>query len=238
MAQKIKDLQFPNGRRATLAYVETEVDLPGALLALEIRFPRPVLVLVGGAGGLQIKSHEQRLWQELFRGLAGMVQARDAIIVDGGTEAGIMAMIGRARTEIKGIFPLLGVAAAGTIDDLALSVDKGDDEVTGALLDSHHTHFILVPGEQWGDESAWITQTATILTAGEPSITLLINGGQISRRDVAGSLAAKRPTVAVAGTGRLADELAAASTHTPGLYSVDLRHGWRAIAQDLQVIWA
>jgi hypothetical protein len=86
-------------------------------------------------------------------------------------------------------------------------------------LEAHHTHFLFVPGEKWGDESPWLSMVATALAGSAPSATLLVNGGDVSRRDVALSLQARRPVVVVAGTGRLADELAA-SSRRPALLSV------------------
>ena len=61
-----------------------------------------------------------------------------------------------------------------------------------------------------------------LLAGGAPSATVLVNGGEIARQDVAQSLAAGRPVVVVAGTGRLADELAATSERSSLLQAVDL----------------
>jgi hypothetical protein len=40
------------------------------------------------------------------------------------------------------------------------------------------------------------------------SVTVLMNGGKVARLDIELSLKDDRPVIAVAGTGRLADELA------------------------------
>ena len=71
-----------------------------------------------------------------------------------------------------------------------------------------YSHFILVPGSEFGDESAWIVDTATLLSKGYRSVTILINGGEVSRKDIELSLKNGRPVIAVSRTGRLADELA------------------------------
>ena len=75
-------------------------------------------------------------------------------------------------------------------------------------LEPHYSHFILVPGSEFGDESPWILDTATILSKGQQSVTLLINGGEVSRKDIDLSLENGRPVIALSRTGRLADELA------------------------------
>jgi len=154
-------------------------------------------------------------------------------VVDGGTNAGVMAMMGQARTQIKGTFPLLGVAAVDTVE-LTLNPGRPKNDAQRAALEPHHTHIILVPGQHWGAESPWLAQVATVLARGHPSVTILINGGQISRQDVDYSLRAKRPVIVVAGTGRLADELVAAPNHPSRLHIVDLTAGVEEIARYIQ----
>jgi hypothetical protein len=73
-----------------------------------------------------------------------------------------------------------------------------------------HTHFIIVPGDEWGAESPWIAQTTSVLAGGEPSVTVLINGGEIAYADVERSVQARRRVVVVAGSGRTADAIAGA----------------------------
>jgi hypothetical protein len=69
---------------------------------------------------------------------------------------------------------------------------------------------VLVPGTAWGDEAPWIARVATELAGGWPSLTVLVNGGDISYTDVACSLRAGRPALTIAGSGRTADQLASA----------------------------
>jgi hypothetical protein len=65
-----------------------------------------------------------------------------------------------------------------------------------------------VPGSQFGDESPWIVDAATLFSQGQRSVTILINGGEISRKDIELSLEKGRPVIALSRSGRLADELA------------------------------
>jgi hypothetical protein len=92
-------------------------------------------------------------------------------------------------------------------------------EEPASILDPNHTHFFLIPGDDWGDESSWIAKIATAITRDakatltggvsnlQKSITVLINGGNISRTDVEYSLLENRPTFVIRGTGRMADEI-------------------------------
>jgi hypothetical protein len=83
------------------------------------------------------------------------------------------------------------------------------------VLEAHHTHFVIVPGDNWGDEAPWIARTATILAGAAPSITVLIGGGQIAYADVRHSVEAGRRIVVVAGSGGTADGLADALAGAP-----------------------
>ena len=57
----------------------------------------------------------------------------------------------------------------------------------------------------------WLSRVATAIAAGQPSLTLVINGGQITYDDIGRSLRAGRPVIILAGTGRAADTIAAAA---------------------------
>jgi hypothetical protein len=87
-----------------------------------------------------------------------------------------------------------------------------------SILDPGHTHFLVIPGNAWGDESAWIAKVATVVAGDRKSITVLVNGGKISQADVEYSLMANRPTAVIRGTGRLADEI----TLTGNVFAVDV----------------
>jgi hypothetical protein len=117
-----------------------------------------------------------------------------------------MRLLGETRSTLGAAFPLVGVAAAGTVAIPGRPAPPGAD----AVLEPHHTHFVLVPGNQWGAESPWIAQTATVLAGGAPSVTVLVNGGEVAYTDVECSMQAGRHVLVVAGSGRTADTLAAA----------------------------
>ena len=121
---------------------------------------------------------------------------------------GVMAEIGQMRWRKSYHYPLVGVAPEALVTWL------GGPRSTKFLwwgkkrwqLEPHYSHFILVPGSQFGDESPWIVDTATILSKGNRSVTVLINGGEVSRKDIELSLEQGRPVIALSRTGRLADE--------------------------------
>jgi len=174
-------------------------DLRAALAALGLRIPSPVLVLVGGASGLDSEVAGRLL--ALFESLCPCLDRLEASVVDGGTAFGVMALMGQARGRTRARFPLLGVAAVGT-------VARPGSGGGGASLDPSHTHILLAPGTRWGDESVWISDAAEALSGGLPTLTLAAAGGEVTRLDVLNSLRARRPVVVIAGSGGTADALA------------------------------
>jgi len=191
----VRQLSLKRGENVRAVNISEDKEIQAALNELEIPHPKPVIVLVGGAGGIG-------WWDKFPMGRAIRIVARlaaetGAVVVDGGTQAGIMKEIGRQRKRNKFSFPLVGVV----FDSLLMK------EEPESILDPNHTHFFLIPGEDWGDESAWISKIATVIAGDKKSITVLVNGGQISRTDVGYSILEDRPTFVMRGTGRMADQI-------------------------------
>lgn len=185
--------------------VHQATELPDALQQLGLQGSRPTLVIVGGASGLtqEYITCLQRLFEEKIVPLAEKFKA---YVIDGGTDAGVMQLIGQARLKLDATFPLIGVAAIGTV----IFPNIKNTFTDAAPLEANHTHFVLVPGNNWGDESPWIADVATILANDAPSVTVLINGGKIALIDVSHSIRVNRPLIVLAGSGRTADRIVAA----------------------------
>lgn len=203
--EKIFRLSFNEGQTATAATVSEAGELSDALEQMGLVGCHPILVIVGGASQMS-KADFVRIQSLFVEVLAPIAQRLGAYIVDGGTDAGVMQLIGNARHQINAQFPLIGVAPTEKVI-LPNQTKSSDDAV---LLEPHHTHFILVPGNNWGDESPWIVEVATILAGGAPSVTVLINGGEITFLDAANSVIAGRLVMVIAGSGRTADKLVCA----------------------------
>jgi hypothetical protein len=188
---------------AEVIQVHRSTDLSAALGKIGLSGSRPILVLVGGASG--ISSEDMTRLKLLFVNvLAPLAQSLGAAVVDGGTNTGIMQLMGQARAETATTFPLIGVAPSGKV-----AIPYPNQPPTqGTALEPNHTHFVLIPGSLWGDECPWMADLASRLAHGEPSVTVLINGGKVTWRDAEESVKAGRPVLVIAGTGRTADELA------------------------------
>ncbi len=187
--------------------VERTSDLPGALEELGFMRPLPTLVLVGAAERLTPPDLERL--DPVLDELAAAVERVGAAVVDGGTDAGVMRLIGRARARGRD-FPLLGVVVAALAGEPGAALEAGQ-----ASLEPNHSHVLLVPGGVWGDEVPWLARVAGLLAGGAPSATVLVNGGEIAYADAAASIAEGRRVLAVAGSGGAADAVAAAVRGEP-----------------------
>jgi hypothetical protein len=175
-------------------------ELPAALSQLEIARPHAVLVVVGSAqrlAGPQLDETEELLEAVVVP----LCEELGVDVVDGGTDAGVMQAMGQARAAADAQFALVGVVAGGT-------VGAGAD-VDPVQFEPNHTHFVIVPGSDWGDESPWITRVASELAGSLPVVGLLVGGGDISVHDVGHLVDAGYPVFALGGSGNLADTLAA-----------------------------
>jgi hypothetical protein len=187
---------FPD-ERTNLAKAATELRLEGSY---------PVIVLIGG----DIDTQHAEVTQLAIQTLARIAENIHAVMICGGTDMGVMAEIGRARQQNHHKFPLIGIAPEELVSW------PGGPHSTKFLwwgkkrwhLAPYYSHFMLVPGSQFGDESPWILDTASLLSKGRKAVTMLINGGEVSRTDIQLSLAIGRPVIVLSRTGRLADELA------------------------------
>jgi len=227
---RIQKILFPN-QQAFCAFPEKPIDLPQAISELQLENGRPVLVLIGG----EIDKQQAAMTRRAIQTIARVVQALNAVIICGGTDMGVMDEIGQIRWQNLYTFPLIGVAP----EDLVTW--PGGPQSAKFLwwgkqrwqLESHYSHFILVPGSQFGDESPWIVDAATILSEGHRSVTILINGGEVSRKDIELSLKHNRQVIALSHTGRLADELSRQPSRSP-LISVVPANNEQRITEAIQ----
>ena len=202
---RTQKIEFPD-QAVLCAFPSERSELVQVISELKLNDSYPVIVLIGGAIEEQHADATRRAIQTISR----VAEEVNALVVCGGTDMGVMAEMGQLRWKNGYTFPLVGVApeALVTWTDGPHSAKFLWWGTRRWQLEPHYSHFILVPGSEFGDESPWILDTATILSKGQQSVTLLINGGEVSRKDIDLSLESGRPVIALSRTGRLADELA------------------------------
>jgi hypothetical protein len=200
---RIQEICFPD-RKVLCVFPGKRANLGQAILELQLADSYPVIVLIGG----DIDARQADATRQAVQTIVGIAEDMQALIVCGGTNMGVMSEVGQIRWKSGCTFPLVGIAPQELV-----TWPEGPHStnflwwgVRRWQLEPHYTHFILVPGSQFGDESPWIVDAATILSRGQQSVTILINGGEVSRKDIDLSLECGRPVIALSRTGRLADE--------------------------------
>lgn len=211
-----------------VAAVEVAPDSPVEGIREKLHLPaiRGAVAVVGGAAGFdkpQFKPVKIKV-AHYIRELAALAAEANLAVVDGGTFSGYMRMLGEVHAA-QPAFPLIGVAPKGRVTwpnrhpslverlrSALVWLDMAQVEERGQL-DPNHSAFVLVKSDQWGGEVETLAQVAHHLANGFPAVEILINGGNIAKRDAAAFLGRGGHLLVLEGTGRLADEVAAAVHH-------------------------
>lgn len=120
------------------------------------------------------------------------------VIISGGTDAGVFALLGEVVGDLDFAGSVIGVVPAGKIDKLG-----------GTPLEPHHTDIVMVTGDNWGDETPTMLALCRELDRRGPVVALIAGGGEQTMIEIEGHLADGRAVVALRGTGRAADQMAA-----------------------------
>ena len=204
-AMNKRAIRFPNGNLAQVILPPAGTRATDLLRTLDIPQPGAVIIIAGGASELDEQVHPDLI--RLFtRGIAQVAVSTGALIIDGGTQAGVMAIMGQAVADQQRRSTLLGVAPAGVVTYPGKSTGRNSNE--SVPLEPNHSHFVLVETDKWGGETETMYELAKRLSAGRPSVAVLINGGSIAKSEVLHNVSQKRPIIVMEGSGRLADEIA------------------------------
>lgn len=203
-------IKFEGARYSHAVIVPQEGDVDRVIHLFDLHKPRPAIFLTGGASNMSAADFENTRAVMEF-GIAEFAEKHNITIIDGGTEAGIMQMLGDVRKRRNFTFPLIGVAP------LSLVSFPGPQSVgTEAELEDGHSHFVLVQGDKWGDESHTIIGlTQAIAAKAKPKLGILINGGKIAEREayLATDSANQSDTIRILvldGSGRAASDISTA----------------------------
>src|SRR6185503_710349 len=206
MPQLIKKefLNFSNKGRATALFPTADISAGDIVAALGLKKYDAVILILGGAAGLEEK-FKQRLIQLFGRGIARAAANANAVLIDGGTQSGVMAMMGQGVADRGHKCSLIGVAPK------ALVQYPGSAIQSSVPLDPNHSHFVLVEGDEWGSELGTIFSLTNALTAGVAKVVaILASGGANARDEVVHAVRQNLPLIVIEGSGGLADEIATA----------------------------
>jgi hypothetical protein len=210
-------ISFENGNRAVVVTAPRDASARAILDALGIVSPPAVILLFGGAAGLDdsCKAHLATLFAE---GVTPVAADLGALIIDGGTQSGVMAIMGEAVAQHPGTCQLLGIAPKGKIAHP--EIVSGSAVSDGAPLEPHHSHFVLVESAEWGGETATMLELARAFNA--PTAAILVNGGAIAADEALQSVRNGWPLLVLEGSGRFADELNEAVRHGQSAKSAEV----------------
>lgn len=234
-ATRKETIRFPNNNDALAIFPAATDKAEDIVTALEVKPYKAVILIVGGADNLD-GSLIPKLTQLFGRGIARAALEGDAIIVDGGTQSGVMSLMGAGVADRGYKTTLLGVAPAGKV------AYPGSTATAGVQLEPNHSHFVLVEGSEWGSETAMLFKLVSALTgnradaaptsarkpdrqptgkqsggreaeksAGKvPALVVVAGGGAITKNEVLRAVRQNLPLIVVEGSGGFADEIVAA----------------------------
>lgn len=216
---KVTTIELSGHQARALRLLSSETAQAADMLQLP-KF-QSLIWLIGSAGNLE-ENDQKRLQKLIPSGLWQAAIASESLVVDGGTDAGIMSLAGAARHAAIEQVPLLGVAPADLV--------RLKPEDTGkTALEPHHSHFLLTDGDSWGDETRTVLELIALLSGRQgvyrpytwkkrgrrvyrpriPCIAVLAGGGEVTRKEVYGALKMGLKALVIGGSGGLADELTA-----------------------------
>ena len=201
-----REIIFSNGNHAQMLLAPVGAQVDEMATTLGIQAPRNVILIAGGASAMDKKS-DDKLFPLLMNGVVRPATSLDALILDGGTQTGVMALIGLGVAQQQHRPVLLGVAADGMV--LYPGKTTGTNADAGPL-DPNHSHFILVETGTWGEETKTMYELVQFLSREHSSVAILVNGGEIARNEALYNVRQGRPLIVIEGSGRIADEIARA----------------------------
>lgn len=203
----------PQPRRRTLRSSQTRVHyddryqtLDEIVAELGITQSGPVIVVFGSAKTL-VANAIPRIERFLAKTVAPIAKERSVAVVYGGTDAGVMALLGRALIEFAPSVPLIGVAPKALV-----AFDGREPPAGGAHADRRHTHFVTTPGTRWGDEADALIGITERLARTDTVVAIALGGQQGTLNEV--SYAAQRhwPLLVVTHMDTSSDNMQSSST--------------------------
>ncbi len=223
------DVPFPNKNIARVV-IPSETDTIETINeSLEIPAYKSLILILGGADSIE-NDIKPSLTQLFDRGIAKAAIYADALVVDGGTQSGVMQLMGEGLAGRDTQVKLVGITPENLVK---YPTKKVTDTSSLVELEPNHSHFVLTPGQQWSDATnlffqlvkRWMHRCNIISTSKKttaktgntiiekiPCIALLSGGGAVSKNEVLFAVRKKIPLIVIAGSGGLADEIAKAIT--------------------------
>jgi len=232
---RVGEIDFGGGRWSQVVFADTGTAAREILerLALVPR-PRAAVSISGGAGQFPPRLAEPV--RALLRCIAlSLIERYDALLIDGGTEAGVMRILGEAVRRAPAdtapreagewgasstgpagrSYPFL----VGFAPEPLVAYPGAAGEPAGRVgLDPNHPYFVLIrDARQWGDEvEAMFALVEHLHDALElPILSLVVNGGRITLKEAYYATRRRRPLIVLEGMARASELILAARDGEP-----------------------
>ena len=201
---KIEEISFPNGNRALAVVPPLDAPVTALVHALGIAQPRSLIMIAGGAAQMNERDHAnlERLFSD---GIAHFAATRQSLVIDGGTQSGVMELMGQGVAQQTTRPTLLGISPAENVIYPGKTPAETISEQTP--LDPNHSHFVLVDANEWGCETETMYALAEVYSQSCPAVAILVNGGAIAKNEVLYNVRQGRPIIVIEGSGRLAEQI-------------------------------
>ncbi|WP_353571391.1 hypothetical protein [Candidatus Albibeggiatoa sp. nov. BB20] len=166
-----------------------------------------VIVLNGGTAELTPEITEQ-LGEALIDGLAQMAAKENIMFITGGTNAGVFNLLGQGLQKWQHQAPCIGVF----VKQLACEADNTPNK---AQLESHHSHFVMVDGKEWGDERQVMYRLIAYMAKYMTVLNIYAGGGELTIREMQAAVDQNCKILLLGGSGRATDKVLAAYQGQP-----------------------
>jgi len=199
------------GNHATVVYVTSDSTPDDIVktLGIDLHNVRGVISINGGAKDWPGNNLDLHLLLE--EGIAKIAAENSVLVVDGGTDIGVMSIIGIGVGRHGKKAPLIGIAPKKLVRfpnrfSFFPNSSKAD-------LEPHHTHFILTPGVAWGDEIEFRSEFVRFLSNKLPSLSVVADGGDGTCLEALKDVRHGREIIVLKNSGRVADEIVRGLNH-------------------------
>lgn len=161
---------------------------------------KALIALSGGAGKMDLASMPEL--QHFFQHVLAPFAVQEKVgFIDGGTDAGVMALLGRGLLQTGVRSPSIGITPEPEVNY------PGKQQPHLTAIERNHTHVVLIENATWGEEIDVMYGLVGLLAQSMPALTVLVNGGQLAYPEVMRTIQLNLPLIVLQGSGRLADRI-------------------------------
>jgi hypothetical protein len=199
-------LSLSRDRQAKLVIPKLNQPINLIVQSLALPVPKGIILIFGSANGLQQEFYSL-LTPIFIKAIAKFGVEKECVILDGGTNYGVMRLIGEGVAAQRSAITLIGVVPVGKFEHHELLDSKMP--IPDSILEPNHTHFVLAPSNKWGGETDLLFALAKNLGKNKPILAIVAGGGVTVLKEVLYCVRDELPILVITGCGGVADEIAA-----------------------------